>query len=134
MKLKHINTLLKTAVLTAVVTAASTVMANASKISVDTAKGDGPTVSRNMMTGHAQINSLMTAYSGWLIGLDSVDNNPHNCSKGKFYLSSTHSQQQQIFSVLIAANVSNKKVQFYTSGCTEHGYNNVSQIRVLWGS
>ncbi len=84
-------------------------------------------------TGEGPIKNLLSAYGGWLFAIDHTNNNPESCSKSSIILLG-HSQQDQIFSLILTAYTTGKSVVIYTSGCDSNGYNIATGIYTSWNN
>jgi len=82
-------------------------------------------------TGSGKIEMLQSAYGGWIFNIGHTNNNPSNCSKPTMILVN-HAQQDQIYSLILAAYSIGKPVTVYTNGCHSNGYNTVTGIYTRW--
>lgn len=82
-------------------------------------------------SGSGTLKTLQTAYGGWIFNINTSNNNPEGCSKSTMILTG-HGQQDQIYSLLLAAAISAKPVLVYTNGCDANGYNKVTGVYVHW--
>lgn len=82
--------------------------------------------------GQGKIKSLMNAYGGWLLSVDSENNNPLNCSKATFLLEPSHSQYSELTTYIMAAYTTGKPVIFYLKECNTNGYSIVTNIYSAW--
>ena len=85
------------------------------------------------VTGSGTIKYLQNAYGGWVFAVNATSNNPENCSKSSMILVN-HSQQKEIYSLILAAYTTAKPAIFYTSGCDSNGYNIVTGIFTSWNA
>lgn len=84
-----------------------------------------------VQTGSGTVKTLQSAYGGWIFSINHTNNNPSSCSKSTMILSG-HSQQDQIFSLILSASIAGKPVIVFTNGCDANGYNIVSAIYTNW--
>lgn len=49
-----------------------------------------------------------------------VDMPPHDCAGGRYHLHPSHAKYDAVFSVLLSAQVANKKVVVRFDGCSSH--------------
>lgn len=84
-------------------------------------------------TGTGNILHLQNAYGGWIFSVGHQDNNPESCEKPTLKLDSSHTQYNEIFSLILSAYTTEKPVVIFTSGCDSNGYNEVSMIYTRWG-
>jgi len=75
-----------------------------------------------------------TAHGGYgVFQLESMNTNPDNCTSPAYYVVSKANNPvfDEIYAMLLAAHLSEKKVQVWVSGCSPHNHMEVHHARLV---
>jgi|SRR5882724_9535945 len=79
--------------------------------------------------GGGTITYLQNAYATeWILFTDGTNLNPDNCSQNLVMLQRAHLQFKELYALLLAAFLTQKKVSIYVSGCHSAGYKLLSFV------
>lgn len=85
-------------------------------------------------SGKVLVTYAHTSHGGYgVFQLENMSTNPDNCTSPGYYVVSKANNPvfSEIYSLLLAAHMSGKKVQVWVSGCSPHNHMLIQHARVI---
>jgi hypothetical protein len=81
-----------------------------------------------------KVTYVHNAHGGYgVFQLDDMSTNPSNCTSPSYFVLSKANNPvfDEIYALMLAAHMSGKKVQVWTSGCSPHNHMEIQHARVV---